>query len=522
MMLQNTTGGIMRWDHATRYQILLKINNAVISKTSRLAFFEALSTELKKHFSYDRISINLYDEGSQSLKYFATAVGIKPKGLSSMEERPLAKGAIAKMAIESRQAIIIDDLTRYSDLTSIGSLVKAGLTSTLAFPLIVRDRILGTLHFSFIKPPNNLSELSELLAEVSKQVAIAVDNMAEYNYLRNEKKSLEREKKFLLKVSEEYRPENFYYASPAMTEIIDLIKRLADIDAPILITGETGTGKDFLTRYIHSLSVRKEHMLVKVNCPALSATLFESELFGHAKGAFTGADARREGRFELAEKGTIFLDEFVELPDSLQAKLLQVLQECRFERVGDSRPIEINFRVIAATNRDIEVSLREGKLRKDLYYRLNIVRIHVPPLRERLDDIPYLIEHINSDEASQINREKPVYTSRAIESLMQYTWPGNVRELKNLVKRMVIMKPGENITGAEIKKILDLDQSADNPAPGRLPTLAEAEKECLEQALRKSRGVLSGKRGAAHLLDVPRSTLQYRLRKYDLNPKNYL
>ncbi len=511
----------MRWDHATRYQILLEINNAIISRTSRHEFFRSLSTELKKHFSYDRISINLYDEVSQSLKYFATAAGINPEGLSSMNERPLAKGAIAKMAIESKQPVIIDDLTRYSDLSSIGSLVKAGLKSTMAFPLVVRDHILGTLHFSFVKPPENLSELSELLAEVAKQVAIAVDNMAEYNHLRNAKKNLEREKNYLLNVSEEYKLENFYYASPVMSEMIDLIKRMADIDAPVLLTGETGTGKDFLARYIHFLSPRKQHMFVKVNCPAIAPTLFESELFGHSKGAFTGADSRRDGRFELADKGTVFLDEFVELPDSLQAKLLQVLQERRFERVGDSRPIEINFRIIAATNRDLEVSLKEGKLRKDLYYRLNIIRIHIPPLRERLEDIPFLVERINVYEATHINRPTPVYTSQAQESLMRYQWPGNVRELKNLVKRMVIMKPGEKISGAEIQKILDIDQKTARPKMKHISTLAQAEEKCLQQALISSRGILGGKRGAARLLDIPRSTLQYRLKKYRLNPKDF-
>lgn len=512
----------MRWDHAMRYQILLEINNAIISKTTRGEFFEALSTELKKHFSYDRISINLYDESSQSLKYFTTAAGINPKGLASMEKRPLARGTIAKMAIESKQPVIIDDLTRYSDLSSIGSMVKAGLKSTMAFPLIFRDRILGTLHFSFVKSPDNLSELSELLAEVSKQAAIAVDNMAEYNHLRNEKKSLEREKTFLLKLSEEYRPENFYYASTSMSELIDLIKRMADIDAPVLITGETGTGKDYLARYIHFLSPRNTHMFVKVNCPALSPTLFETELFGHTKGAFTGADSKREGRFELADKGSIFLDEFVELPDSLQAKLLQVLQERRFERVGDSRPIEINFRIIAATNRDLEISLKEGKLRKDLYYRLNIVRIHVPPLRQRPEDIPYLIERINLHEASQINRPSPVYTSHALDALVRYNWPGNVRELKNLVKRMIIMKPGEKIPGSEIKKILDIDRTNEEPKITQVTTLAESEKKCLKQALTMTRGVLGGKRGAANLLNIPRSTLQYRLKKYGLDSKDFV
>jgi len=319
----------MHWSLTTRYKILLEINNAVITNTSRDDFFKILSTELKKHFYYDRLSIFLYDDKNESLKYFTVADGIQPKGFAA-KERPLAYGAIANMVIQSKTPLIIDDLARYTDHSSVGSMVNAGLKVTMAFPLIVRTRTLGTLHISFKETPDYLSELSQILKDVSKQVAIAVGNMIVYTRLINEKHSLEREKQYLIGASEDYRPENFVCTSPAMVEIMRLVKNVTDIDTPILITGETGTGKDYLARYIHSISPRRNHLFVKVNCPALPPSLFESELFGHAKGAFTGADSKRIGRFEAADKGTIFLDEIAELPVNLQAKLLQVLQESQF------------------------------------------------------------------------------------------------------------------------------------------------------------------------------------------------
>ncbi|MGD9368494.1 MAG: sigma 54-interacting transcriptional regulator [Desulfobacteraceae bacterium] len=508
----------MKWSLATRHQILLEITNAVISKTTNRDFFKALTTELKKHIPCDRVSINLYNQKKQSLQYFTEADGIDPNSISQMDRRPI-KGSIAKMAIESRNPVIIDDLTQYSDLSIIGQLIKAGLRSTMAFPLIVRKNVLGTLHFSFKTPPDHLSELSNLLVEVSKQVAIAVDNLEAYKRLKDEKRHLEREKRYLIGVSEEYKAENFYYISPEMAEIMNLVKRVAKIDAPVLITGETGTGKDFLARYIHHISPRKNHMFIKVNCPTIPSTLFESELFGHAKGAFTGAASHRVGRFEMGDKGTVFLDEIGELPAGLQAKLLQVLQERRFERVGDNRPINVNFRLIAATNRDPEKSMQQGKLRKDLYYRLNIIRIHVPALRHRKEDIPLLVEKITRNEAALIHQPEPIYTQPALDLLSAYHWPGNVRELKNLVKRMIILKPSEKIHLNDVEKMIDLKKRSDAVDEISIPTLAESERHTIEQALIRCKGVIGGENGAARLLGVPRSTLKYRMNKYGIEPK---
>ncbi len=510
----------MRWNPATRYQILLKINNAVITRTTREELFRALATELRKHFSYDRLSINLYDPDTQSLSYFAASDGIDPAGISCKDSRPLSKGTISQMAILSGKPVIIEDLGRYRDSSSVGSMLAAGLTCTMAFPLVVRRMILGTINFSFRQKPADIPELTQVLTEVSNQVAIAVDNMLAYTHLKQLNAHLVREKQFLMAhADEDYHADGFFFASPAMGEIMQLIERLADTDVTVLITGETGTGKDYIARCIHNLSPRRDKLFVKTNCPALTSSLFESELFGHAKGAFTGADTRRTGRFEMASGGTMFLDEVGELPASLQAKLLHVLQDRRFERVGDSRSIEVDFRVIAATNKDIEAAVAAGQFRKDLYYRLNAVNINVPPLRQRKEDIPLLVEKLTELQAKRINRLAPRYTDRALDALCQYHWPGNVRELKNFIKRMIILRPDERIRESDIEQVLQINGNL--PIPSRVATLDEVEREHIRQALIQCRGVVGGENGAARLLGLPRSTLQYRLKKYDLNPRHF-
>ena len=510
----------MHWNLNTRYKILLEINNAVITNFTIDSFFKALSSELKKHFDYDRLSIFIYDNTSESLTYLTLADGIQPEGFEK-NVRPLASGAVARMVIQSQEPVIIKDLSNYSQHPSIVAMVNAGLTSTMAFPLIVRNRLLGTLHMSFKKGPEDLTGLKEIFTDVSNQVAIAVGNMVVFAQLEEEKQHLEREKRYLMSVTDDYQPNNFLYLSPVMVDIMKLVERVADIDAPLLITGETGTGKDYIARNIHTISRRRDHLFVKVNCPALTASLFESELFGHVKGAFTGADNARTGRFEMADKGTIFLDEIAELPADLQAKLLQVLQEHQFERVGESRPIKTNFRLIAATNKNLAKAFEEGTFRKDLYYRLNIVQIHIPPLRERKEDVPYLINKMNELESAEMNRPAPKYSEKIISFLTTYDWPGNVRELKNLIKRMVILKPGENISLSDIQHLVSMVGQADKNSINETTTLAESEKMCIEKALMQAKGIVGGPEGAAQILDVPKSTLQYRLKKYDLNPTDY-
>ncbi len=512
----------MHWNAETRYKMLLKINNAVVTRTNREDLFQALAEELRKHFAFDRMAINLYDAKTLSLSYFAAANGVQPGGGLAQPSRPLADGAIARMVVQSRQPTIIDDLRRYTDLSSIGALVEAGLNATMAFPMLVRNRILGSIHFSFRSAPEHISELTEVLTDVSRQVAIAVDNMLAYTELETLNKSLEREKDFLLQSGDDYQQDEFFYASAAMAGIMQTIQQSADSDATVLITGETGTGKDYLAHCIHKLSPRRNHLFVKTNCPALASSLFESELFGHAKGAFTGANDKRLGRFELAHRGTIFLDEIAELPISLQAKMLQILQDGQFERVGDSRSVQIDCRVIAATNRDLQECIRAGTFRADLFYRLNIVSLHVPPLRERKEDIPLLMKKLTMIQAREMNRPEPSYSHDTLDRLCGYPWPGNVRELKNLVKRLVILRAGDRISADDVDKILESTRPQGLRVSGEMSSLRDSERQHIIKALARTRGVLGGEQGAAKLLGLPRSTLQYRIKKLGIRSEDFL
>lgn len=510
----------MRWDTETRYKLLLEINNTIATHKSQQGLFDSLSYELHKHFKYDRLAIILYDSKSKTIQYFASADGVQPGGAVAYQSRPLAKGDIARIVISSGQPAIFDDLTQYSDLSSIGDLVKAGLSSTLVFPMIVREQIIGSIHFSYSKKPSAVTELADVLGAVSKQIAIAVDNMLAYTSLQQTNEHLQEQKSFLLATNNEYQVDGFFFKSMVMRQVIAMIDQVANTDETILLTGETGTGKDFLARLIHEKSPRNTHLFVKTNCPGLTSSLFESELFGHAKGAFTGAEKQRLGRFELADGGTIFLDEIGELPLALQAKLLQVLQEKRFDRVGESSSTPVDTRIIAATNKDLMESVQKGEFRQDLFYRLDTVTIHVPALRDRPDDIPLLVNSITSLEAERMRRSPPIYTNEVFETLKQYDWPGNIRELKNMVKRLLILNPGERVDAGTIARTFPMGSSSKNISKD-FHSLQDAERSHIIEALKTTKGMVGGKKGAAHLLDIPRSTLQYRLKKLKIDPSDY-
>ena len=506
------------WDSATRYKLLLDLNNAVISQTTREGLFRALAGEIQRIVNFDRCAICIFDSQTKSLNLFAMAEGV---GVSNIDDgpRPLDKAQVARTVISTRQPVIIPDMTRYPHWESVRLMVNAGLRATMGFPLIARGNIVGSLHFSFKKTPADLSELAGFLADISGQVALAVDNMLSHTTLVDLNLNLEQQKRYLMRqVAPQYDPNNFIHSSPAMAEIMRQVEVVADSDASVLITGETGTGKDHIAHFIHALSPRRDALFVKVNCPALVPSLFESELFGHAKGAFTGASANRIGRFEMAAGGTVFLDEVGELPMPLQAKLLHVLQDGRFERVGDSRPLEVNFRVIAATNVDLQKALRQNTFRSDLYYRLNIVSFHIPPLRERVEEIEPLTRRLTELQANALHRPAPQFSAQAMAALKNHSWPGNVRELKNIVNRLLITHSGKTASLRDIEPLLGTPQAC---APRIHPTLAEAERAHLVKTLRLTKGLVGGPAGAAALLRVPKSTLQYRLRKHALDPSDF-
>lgn len=503
-------------DPATKYQLLLRLNNSIINQHTPEGLFTCLAREISHLFRYDRFSINIYDEKTNLISYFATPDGIKPTGIGR-RVRPIEKGSIAQLVITSRKPVFLYDLAQHQHLETAKWLLKAGLRSSLAYPMIVREKVLGSIHFSFMTTPPNIFELRDFLNELSVQVAIAVDNMISYSRLRNHSEDLERQKSFLLDNSEDsyqYRAGTFIYENNTMSHLMKEIELAAATDASVLITGETGTGKGHLARYIHNLSPRRGHLFVSVNCAALSPGLIESELFGHAKGAFTGAYQQRTGRFELADKGTILLDEISELPANIQAKLLQVLQDKTFEPVGESTPRSADFRIISASNQNLLQRVHEQTFRPDLFYRLNTFHFHIPPLRERRDDIPLLVSSFTRRHAERLRKPEVRYTSSAMESLSLYPWPGNVRELENLVERLVILHSGKSITPAEITPLL---QNASEKPSAPLMTRSEMERRHIEEALARCSGVVGGEHGAARLLGMRRSTLQYRMKKLGIS-----
>ncbi len=507
----------MQWDTATRYKFLLRLNNDIVSASTRRDVFSAIAQSLGDIFRFDRLSINLFDEKTNSLSYFAAAEGISPTEISE-DVRPLAKGAIASAVIRSREPFILTDLSTHTYWPSINAMKDAGLNATMAFPLIVRDKVKGSLHLSYAKAPEHLDEMIEFLSEVSSRIAIAVDHMMAHTRLRHINAQLRRQKEFLTsqnRLSDGF--DEFIYDSEAMVDVVRQAKMVANSDVSVCIIGETGTGKDMIARFIHQMSDRRDALFVKVNCPALNSALFESELFGHAKGSFTGAHTNRVGRFEMADKGTIFLDEIGELDIDLQSKLLQVLQDRTIERVGESRPKTIDFRLLSATNKDLEQAMQNNSFRSDLYYRLNTVTIKVPPLRERPEDIPVLMEKLAAQQSAERNLSPPVFSASCQKVILGYPWPGNVRELKNVVKRLILLRSGETITGSE----LDTQLSGVRRTSTGLKhiTLGELERQHIVSTLKDTGGVVGGADGAAALLGVPRQTLQYRMRKYGISAK---
>jgi PAS domain S-box-containing protein len=310
--------------------------------------------------------------------------------------------------------------------------------------------------------------------------------------------------------------------SPALSAVLDNVRRVAATDSTVLITGETGTGKELIARAIHSNSRRKDKPLIKINCAALPAGLIESELFGHEKGAFTGAIGRRIGRFELAQGGTIFLDEIGDLPADAQAKLLRVLQEREFDRIGGIAPIRVDVRVLAATNRDLFRSVREKAFREDLYYRLSVFPVQLPPLRDRKDDIPSLVHFLVSKFASRIGKRIDGVDNDTMQRLLAYAWPGNVRELENVVERAVILASGSKLQiGADVLSANVESPPGENPTGRQPSTLAATEREHILTVLHQTGWVVGGPRGAAKILALHPNTLRSRMKKLSIRPDGH-
>jgi len=411
--------------------------------------------------------------------------------------------AVARVKQEPFDLVLTDQ--RMPDLSGIE--VLEAVRSTSPETAVVIITAYGTIETAvravkagaadYLTKPLNLDDLLHRIHRVRERQRLVAEN---------------RELREAL--TERHRVEGIIGDSGRMQEVLSLVRRVAPSDATVLIRGESGTGKELIARALHFASPRAAGPLVKVNCAALAESLLEAELFGHEKGAFTGAVASRKGRFELADGGSIFLDEIGDLPPHLQVKLLRVLQEREFERVGSSRPIKVDVRLLAATHRDLEALVREGRFREDLYYRINVVTIMLPPRRERREDLPPLIEHFLRAFAGKNSKSVRGLTREAREALLRYDYPGNIRELENLIERAVVLTRDDVIGAEDLPLTLETPASGSGEEAGLIAAVEGLERRMIREALAKADGTQTR---AAELLGISERVLRYKLKKYGLS-----
>ncbi|HEY7220219.1 MAG TPA: sigma 54-interacting transcriptional regulator [Candidatus Binatia bacterium] len=503
-----------------RLNILLEVNNTIVSVLDLHQLLNAVSGSLRRLVPHEYASLSLYDAETQRLQIhaldFPVSKGLIQEGLSVPIE-----GTPTGRALTTRQPTFI---TR-SDIEKFGSdiarrILDEGLKSGYVLPLISHGRPLGTLVVASMREENFPQRDAELLRNVANQIAIAVENSLAYRREVERANQLSEEKLYLQdEIRTEYNFEEIIGESSALKGILEELQTVAPTDSTILILGETGTGKELIARAIHHLSARRERTLVKVNCAAIPTGLLESELFGHEKGAFTGAIAQRQGRFELAHRGTLFLDEVGDISLDLQPKLLRVLQEQEFERLGSARTIHVDVRLVAATNADLAQKVAENQFRRDLYYRLNVFPILLPPLRERRQDIPLLVRYFAQKYARRMKKPIDTIPTKAMSALTEYHWPGNVRELENFIERAVILSRGADLQ----LPLAELKQRTKTPllqSSNALATLEHAERDHIMRALSETNWTIGGPTGAAVRLGMKRTTLQSRMKKLGIARPN--
>lgn len=507
-------------------QVVHNLANIITRKLDRKAFFMVLAKQIRTLFHYDRFCINLYDAEREFLNLFTAADGTVVESLSNTR---VARDTVAGMAISSRKPVVINDIRSLNLGNDPMPLSSVGLNATIALPLIFNREIIATLHVSFVRQPDNVVEILNFLLELSPVIttflfALLAEERWEQTRGTHNTRAAKGEEASIPAL------ENRLLETPPMQHTMNIATKVAKLNIPVLITGETGTGKSMLARWLHRKSPRHGENFIHVNCPALATSLFESEMFGYAKGAFTGATTKHIGRIEMAQNGTLFLDEIGELGTEMQSKLLQVLEENSFERVGEAVPVGVDIRIISATNRDLVAAMAEERLRRDFYYRLAAVVIHMPALRDRKDDIPLFVEYFIRQFSRQYEIHPPKLPRGIMRALYEHVWPGNIRELRNVVSRILLRSLDSPLSDAFVADILhmwkDLSTPQDNAeqerkkhhnTPPPVATLKDNEREHILSALRQSGGRISGYGGAAELLGVPRSTLQNKMRKLGIN-----
>ena len=497
-----------------RFSLLLRMTNTMVSKLDLREVFSAVSLCLREMVPQEYASLILCDGKNGRVRLHALDF---PENQGALTEGAVSDvaGSLAGLALERRRPAVANnrpDLTAFSHAVP-QLLVMKGFHSMCSLPLLSQDRVIGCLNLASRQEQAFGEQDVEFLSQVAGQIALAVDNALAYQEITELKDRLTEEKLYLEEeIRLEHKFDDIIGDSRALKQVLGQVEIVAPTQATVLIQGETGTGKELIARAIHRLSGRSQRTFVKLNCAAIPTGLLESELFGHERGAFTGAIAQKVGRFELAHGGTIFLDEVGEIPLELQSKLLRVLQEQEFERLGSTRTIHVDIRLIAATNRDLAKMVEDHEFRSDLYYRLNVFPITLPPLRERREDIPVLVRYFTQHYAARMKKHIETIPGPSLEALSRYHWPGNIRELENLVERAVILTQGTHLQVPLLELKIEARQ-----APAPTPTLQDAEREQVLRVLRDTHWVIGGPDGAAARLGLKRTTLTSKIKKLGLS-----
>jgi formate hydrogenlyase transcriptional activator len=489
-----------------RLQLLLEVTNSVIANLELRDLLRAISATVRRVMQCDVAGVILPDAEHHQLRVYALDFP-NSQGLIQEETLIPIEGSLPGKAFQTGKPVVVAQ----SGPAEVSCLIAGeGLQSHCFIPLISRYGDLGVLGLGRRQEHAFTQDDVEFLTQVANQVAIAVENALAYGQIAELKDQLAQEKLYLEdEIRSEMNFDDIVGKSPALHRVLQQVETVAPTDATVLIYGETGTGKELIARAIHQLSPRRPQAFVKLNCAAIPTGLLESELFGHEKGAFTGAIAQRIGRFELANRGTVFLDEIGEIPLELQPKLLRVLQDREFERLGGTRTLRTDARLIAATNQNLAAMVEAQTFRPDLFYRVNVFPVHVPPLRERPDDIPLLVRHFAQQFARRLRKPIATIPSDTMQGLIRYPWPGNIRELQNIIERAMILSPGPVLQ----VPLADLKPLAAAASPMNHDTLEAAERKHILAALEETKWVLGGANGAAVRLGLKRTTLQFRMRK---------
>jgi formate hydrogenlyase transcriptional activator len=516
-----------------RLRVLLEVNNVLVTSLETNELFRGIVSSLQRVIHHDYTSLALLDPTSGLLKIYALDFPgrqglIKPEITIPRESSPAGRAITENRTLISRGA----EMDHYSSEV-VRLLRSEGMQIICCIPLSNRGRTFGSLNLASRRSDGFAPADIELVEQVAAQIAIAVENAIAFKKIDALKAKLAEEKLYLEEeIRSAYNFEEIVGDSPAIRRVMAQVELVAPAGSTVLILGETGTGKEVIARAVHNLSPRKERTFVKVNCAAIPSGLLEAELFGYERGAFTGAINQKLGRFELADRGTLFLDEIGDIPLELQPKLLRVLQEQEFERLGSNRTQTVDVRVVAATNRDLARLVADREFRSDLFYRLNVFPIQIPPLRERREDVPLLVRYFVQNFSRRLNKTVQYVPADAMDALVNYSWPGNIRELENLIERAVLLSPGKELRVplAELKQatlsVSDISDISDGSfvppsspagsASAPVATLEEAERQHILRALRQTEWRIAGPKGAAAVLGMKRTTLQARMRKLNI------